>query len=1560
MKNFFLLLIASLFWFYSFSQDKQNVYLSANSICKNAQLTVSVSVLMGEYQVISVWNPANQNVYDIAESALVGGSYTFPANFFSMVGTWKFQYYSNSVLTTKNLLVEGNSTNSIAANEIICGGGGTPANITNSALNANAAYTISWQSRLVSGGWGTIGGANLASFQPSYINQSTVYRRIVTTSTALACVDYSNEITKTVYTALNAGSIQSNQTICYGSTPSVLAEYISASGASGSYSYQWQISSNGTDFSDISGAVGSSYQPSFIIGTSYYRRKVVDAVCDPAYTNSIYVICYADVTAASISSDQAICYNSQPATIGITVNPSGGDGTFTNQWQVSTDGTNFSNIPSATGNSYLPPVLTSSTWYRVVSTTSCKTVTSNSIKINVYNPLTSGTIGNAQTICHNTAPSALSFTVNPSGSDGSYSYQWQESSNSVDFSDINAQNGTSYQPNALTADSWYRVKVSSTCGTVFTNIVKISIYSPLSLPTIKETKNICYNTSGGTLYLDGSPSGSNSSYSYQWEYSTDNVNFFNVSGATSTTLEVGTLLSSRWYKLKVVSGCETKYTNTVKVNVYTALTSGTIGNAQTICHNTAPSALSFTVNPSGSDGSYSYQWQESSNSVDFSDINAQNGTSYQPNALTADSWYRVKVSSTCGTVFTNIVKITVYPAFTSGTIGNAQTICHNTAPSALSFTVNPSGSDGSYSYQWQESSNSVDFSDINAQNGTSYQPNALTADSWYRVKVSSTCGTVFTNIVKISVYQPFTSGTIGNAQTICHNTAPSALSFTVNPSGSDGSYSYQWQESSNSVDFSDINAQNGTSYQPNALTADSWYRVKVSSTCGTVFTNIVKITVKLPLSVGVISENQTICFGSIPSKLYFSTPTSNGKGIFSYQWFSSVNDGTTWSQISGANTAEYQSGALTAKTLFKVVVSDDCNSLESNIVTVNLYGNLLSGSISANQTVCFGSTPSKVELTTNPSGGFGVYSYNWYVSDNGTNFNPIPFEFEVSYNPPALTSSKYYLLKVTDSKCGSVNTNIVKVNVLADLSSGQVGYSQNICFGSTPNQLVGTQAPSGGNGLYSFQWEELIGTDWKSVDGATLETFQPLALTSTKYYRRKVSAEACGDKVSNVVSITVKPEFLAGTIGNNQVISYGQLPEILNTIASTSGGAGSYSFQWQYSQNNDTYVNINGETKESYQSPALTSTRYFRRKATDSQCGEKFSNVVKVEVAQSLNGGTISENQTICFDTKPNKIVGTPATGGTSNFIYSWKKSSNNIEYFDIVGASEVDYQPLNMRESTYFKRIATSNGQSVESNKVFIEVRPAISEVSVDLKNRYCKDSDVSISVLNVESGMKYNWYSKNLVFIKEGSSFSISNFSKDSSLMVNKVNSLGCASVFKAIDVRIDEVKADFSADRNTIKQGENIAFANTSVNGSSFTWDFGDGVTSQETSPIHYYHKLVNMAITSFDVSLLTTSPNGCTSLLVKPSFITVSPITSDIPDLVSSTIVKPSIFSSDISFISDFNISRILIFSITGELKGSFLVNSNSTTLNLSHLVNGVYMAKVEFGNSFFVTKIVKIQ
>ncbi|QQV02428.1 MULTISPECIES: DUF11 domain-containing protein [Chryseobacterium] len=82
---------------------------------------------------------------------------------------------------------------------------------------------------------------------------------------------------------VNAGIASSNQTITSGSTPATL----NLTGATGNI--QWQVSTNNTAFTDISGANTATYAPGTLTATRYYRAIVTSAGGCTAISNVVAI-----------------------------------------------------------------------------------------------------------------------------------------------------------------------------------------------------------------------------------------------------------------------------------------------------------------------------------------------------------------------------------------------------------------------------------------------------------------------------------------------------------------------------------------------------------------------------------------------------------------------------------------------------------------------------------------------------------------------------------------------------------------------------------------------------------------------------------------------------------------------------------------------------------------------------------------------------------------------------------------------------------------------------------------------------------------------------------------------------------------------------------------------------------------------------------------------------------------------------------------------------------------------------------------------------------------------
>jgi hypothetical protein len=720
-------------------------------------------------------------------------------------------------------------------------------------------------------------------------------------------------------------------------------------------------------------------------------------------------------------------------------------------------------------------------------------------------------------------------------------------------------------------------------------------------------------------------------------------------------------------------------------------------------------------------------------------ISAQNG-----GATIETSWF---ISNSSRIAIVSNIK------FKAGNIGPSQTICSNTKPDVIIQTKSPSGGTGIFGYQWQSSSDSVNWKDITDAKYAVYSPPSLTRNTFYRCIVSSGAfGNLSTNIILIKVLDPLTAGSIGSSQTICYNAIPSLLSQKTNPSGGSGFYSYQWQQSTDGTSWAEIQGASQATYQPSALSSNTWYRRNVTSeNCDVKSSNTVQIKVVPQLYAGTIGTNQTICYNSDPEVLTNITSPTGGTGVYAFQWQRS-SDNLSWNNIPGAILTTYSPAALTSNTWYRRnIVSDTCNLQSSNSVLITVRPALTACSIGAAQEICYNSTPAGLTQVTPPSGGTGSYDYQWQSSNDNKTWTNITGATQPAYSPSALTLSLSYRCNATSGTCGSVISNSVQVTVYPVFSPGQIGMSQSICYNETPAPLSQTIPPSGGDGSFSYQWQSSAdNSTWNDIPGASSSTFSPQSLTSVNWYRRSVTSSGCGTINSNIVSITVNPVLGAGTIGSDQTICYNTAPAALNQLSAPSGGTGSYTFQWQRSSDNNSWFNISGAVSSSCSPSSLTESIWFRRNTISGDCAAKSSNAIYITVNPTLNSGTIGTSQSICYNTSPSALTQiTAPSGGTGTYSYQWQSSTDNSLWNNISGAISQTYAPPALTSTTWYRRNITSGEcATVSSPSIKITVFSTLTSGTIGSDQSVCYNNvPATLTEMTAASGgsgtYTYQWQS-------------------------------------------------------------------------------------------------------------------------------------------------------------------------------------------------------------------------
>jgi gliding motility-associated-like protein len=329
--------------------------------------------------------------------------------------------------------------------------------------------------------------------------------------------------------------------------------------------------------------------------------------------------------------------------------------------------------------------------------------------------------------CGSSDPDVITGSL-PTGGTGTYSYQWQSSPDGVTFVNITTATAKDYDPAIIAATTYYRRLVTSgTCATsLISNVVKISIQTSLTNNVITAPVLINFCATGDPAVITGTIPASSGTLTYQWQSSTDNVNFADIAGATAKDYDPAVINATTYYRRNASSSsCTVPVSSNVVMVTITQVVSNNVITPPTVisfCATGDPGIVAGNT-PTGGTGTYAYQWQRSTDNINFTNITSATLKDYDPPVVNVTTYYRRQVTSGICNVPVNsntvTITISVMPVIT---VSTATTIC-------LGSSVNLNASGGT-TYQWTPAAG---LSDANIANPVA-SPSATTT---YTVTVTN-------------------------------------------------------------------------------------------------------------------------------------------------------------------------------------------------------------------------------------------------------------------------------------------------------------------------------------------------------------------------------------------------------------------------------------------------------------------------------------------------------------------------------------------------------------------------------------------------------------------------------------------------------------------------------------------------------------------------------------------------------------------------------------------------------------------------------------------------------
>jgi hypothetical protein len=402
-----------------------------------------------------------------------------------------------------------------------------------------------------------------------------------------------------------------------------------------------------------------------------------------------------------------------------------------------------------------------------------------------------------------------------------------------------------------------------------------------------------------------------------------------------------------------------------------------------------------------------------------------------------------------------------------------------------------------------------------------------------------------------------------------------------------------------------------------------------SASCGSI-----TVTVNpLPVAPTSVQASQpTICAGQSTTLSY-----TGGSGT-TFGWYTSSCGGSL------VGTGNNLSVSPTTTTTYFGRWENSCGNSTCQTVTVTVNPlPVAPSSVQASQTTICATQSTTLSYT----GGSGT-TFGWYTSSCGGSLVGTDNNLNVS---PLMTTTYYGRW---ENSCGESTCLDVTVTVNPQPQGSIAGNT--ICSGGT-GQLTFTS--TAGTGPFSLV---INGQTYSSVTSGVAFNANPNPAVTTNYTLASITDNNGCIRTSGFsgasATITVN-EVTAGVIEDNQSINYNTQPAEF-TVVTAATGTGTLTYQWESSTTDCSsgFAPISGAVSETYQSPALITTTYFRRIAISTINGVPCSatgNCLEVIVGPpctnaslSLTSGTGSDAQTVCMNSAIINItydVGGDATG---------------------------------------------------------------------------------------------------------------------------------------------------------------------------------------------------------------------------------------------------------------------------------------------------------------------------
>ncbi len=276
----------------------------------------------------------------------------------------------------------------------------------------------------------------------------------------------------------------------------------------------------------------------------------------------------------------------------------------------------------------------------------------------------------------------------------------------------------------------------------------------------------------------------------------------------------------------------------------------------------------------------------------------------------------------------------------------------------------------------------------------------------------------------------------------------------------------------------------------------------------------------------------------------------------------------------------------------------------------------------------------------------------WFGNYNGTSGDLCFYGNSGSDNATLAGNYTFYF---TDplSNTNPCSFVVTSGGAASTLTPGSIGSNQTVCAISTPAALTSLTAPTGGATPYTYQWQS---STTSSTSGFTAIASSntagytiPSALSQTTYFMRIVTDNGGASVNSNVVTITVDPASVGGTLGGGNTYCNGTN----STTLTLTGYTGAIQ-DWESSSNSNFTSPVSlGFATASHLFTNVATTTYYRVKVKSGSCAIAYSAVASI----TINPSTPSLSSSLTASTCSNTSFTYTPTSSFAGATFTWTRA---------------------------------------------------------------------------------------------------------------------------------------------------------------------------------------------------------------------------------------------------------------------------------------------------------------